>query len=111
MGLFYTRQNSAASAAGPRLLAAHAANGKTPDVAAHDAAADTQAVAAATRPEFSVPRFVCAAVLVVLLAALWIYVAHDNAMKEAASAMQNLFVTLTSGLIGVLVGEASGSSG
>ena len=57
------------------------------------------------------PRFICAAVLVVLLAILWIYVAHDAAMKEAAGEMQNLFVTLTSGLIGVLIGESSGSSG
>jgi uncharacterized membrane protein AbrB (regulator of aidB expression) len=110
MGLFYTRQSSAASAAGPRLLAAHAGNAKDMNAAAQATQADTQEVAAATRPEFSVPRFVCAAILVVLLAVLWIYVAHDSAMKDAASAMQNLFVTLTSGLIGVLVGEASGSS-
>jgi len=111
MGLFYTRQSNAAAAAGPRLLAAHAANAKNPDAAAQAAQQDTQAVAAATRPEFSVPRFICAAVLVVLLAALWIYVAHDAAMKEHAEAMQNLFVTLTSGLIGVLVGEGSSSTG
>jgi|1185.fasta_scaffold595462_2 hypothetical protein len=111
MGLFYTRQTSITRAARPILQAARTAAAMPAADAAAAAQDDAETVAQAARPEFSVPRFICAAVLVVLLAGLWIYVAHDPAMKEAASAMQNLFVTLTSGLIGVLVGEASGSSG
>jgi hypothetical protein len=110
MGLFYTQQTSIARAAHPILTAARTAAPLPAAEAKAAAQNDAEAVAQAARPEFSVSRFICAAVLVVLLAALWIYVAHDAAMKDAASAMQNLLVTLTSGLIGVLVGEASGAS-
>src|SRR6476660_13188 len=98
MGLFYTRQTSVTRAARPILEAARTADAIPRADAAAAAQTDAEAVAQAARPEFSVPRFICAAGLVVLLAVLWIYVAHDAAMKEAASAMQNLFVTLTSGL-------------
>jgi hypothetical protein len=110
MGLFYTRQSNIAAAVRPRLRAAHLANSVAP--AAADTATDqeTTEIEQATRPTFSVLRFVCAFILVLVLFGLYAWSAHDTAMAAHSDALFTLFEALTSGLTGVLVGESASNA-
>jgi hypothetical protein len=108
MGLFYTRQHSVAAAVGPRLRAAHLAPAAA-DAGAANTTTDqeTTAIEQETRPTFSVPRFVCAVILVLVLFGFYVWSAHDTKMAAQSDALFTLFQALTSGLTGVLVGESA----
>jgi hypothetical protein len=68
---------------------------------------ETTAIEEETRPTFSVPRFVCAVILVLVLFGFYVWSAHDSEMAAQSDALFTLFETLTSGLTGVLVGESA----
>ena len=107
MGLFFTRPSTIAEAVRPRLMEAHGAQAKNePDVTT-STNQDISTIEQQTRPAFSVPRFVCAAVFVLVLFALYYLSAHDPKLANHSDELFNLFVILTTGLTGVLVGEAS----
>jgi hypothetical protein len=110
MGLFYTRQGNIAAAVRPRLRAAHLA-AAVPQEAA-DTATDqaTNEIEQATRPTFSVPRFVCTIILLLVLFGLYAWSAHDTKMAAQSDALFTLFEALTAGLTGVLVGESTNNS-
>jgi hypothetical protein len=110
MALFFTRPTTIAEAARPRLRAAHLAAAQTEDVATASTDQDVTEIGQATRPTFSVPRFCCAALFVIVLFALYYLSAHDPKMGDHSDALFNLFQILTTGLTGLLVGEASAST-
>jgi hypothetical protein len=107
MGLFFTRPTTVAEAVRPRLRDAHLAGPKNEAEATASTEHDTSAIAQATRPEFSIPRFVCAVLFLIVLFALYYLSAHDPKLANHSDELFNLFVILTTGLTGVLVGEAS----
>jgi hypothetical protein len=107
MGLFFTRPTAIAEAVRPRLITAHLAPAKNDLQATTTSDQETSAIEQATRPAFSVPRFVCAAIFLLVLFALYYLSAHDPKLANHSDELFNLFVILTTGLTGVLVGEAS----
>ena len=107
MGLFFTRPTTVAEAVRPRLREAHSAGAKTEAQVTASTEQDTSAIEQATRPAFSVPRFVCAALFLIVLFALYYLSAPDPKLANHSDELFNLFVILTTGLTGVLVGEAS----
>lgn len=107
MGLFFTRPTTIAEAVRPQLMEAHAAQAKNEPEVTTKTNQDILAIEQKTRPAFSVPRFVCAALFVLVLFALYYLSAHDPTLASHSDELFHLFVILTTGLTGVLVGEAS----
>ena len=107
MGLFFTRPNTIAEAVRPRLRTAYLAQPKNDVQATTSAEQEASAIEHEIRPAFSVSRFVCAALFVIILFALYYLSAHDPKLTNHSDELFNLFEILTTGLTGVLVGEAS----
>lgn len=107
MGLFFTRPTTVTEAVRHRLREAHLAAPKDAAQATASTEHDTAAIEQETRPAFSVPRFACAAAFVVILFGLYYLSAHDAKLANHSDELFSLFQILTTGLTGVLVGEAS----
>lgn len=107
MALFFTRQATVADAARPLLKNAHLAAAKTEPEASARAAEDASVIEQGAQPTFSVIRFSCAVIFVIVLFGLYYLSVHDPKMANHSDELFNLFVSLTSGLTGLLVGEAS----
>ncbi len=107
MGLFFSRPVTFTQATRPRLIAAHTSPAKGTQDAAAQADRDTSEIEQEARPAFSLLRFCCALVFVLALFGFYYLSAHDPTMSSHSDQLFNLFEILTTGLIGVLVGEAS----